>query len=60
VDLHSGRNRVVRRMFEEVGHPVLRLVRTRFGPIRLGELRSGRTRVLSGPEVGSLMSAAGL
>lgn len=60
VDLHSGRNRVVRRLMEQVGHPVVRLVRTRFGPIRLGELPSGRTRVLSAPEVGSLMSAAGL
>ncbi|MCL2455230.1 MAG: rRNA pseudouridine synthase [Micrococcales bacterium] len=60
VDLHSGRNRVVRRMLEEVGHPVVKLVRTRFGPIRLGELRPGRTRVLSTTEVGSLMSAVGL
>ncbi len=60
VDLHSGRNRVVRRLMEQVGHPVVRLVRTRFGPIRLGELPTGRTRVLSAPEVGSLMSAAGL
>ncbi len=60
VDLHSGRNRVVRRLMEQVGHPVVRLVRTRFGPIRLGELPPGRTRVLSAPEVGSLMSAAGL
>jgi len=60
VDLHSGRNRVVRRLMDTVGHPVVRMVRTRFGPIRLGELRTGRTRVLSAPEVGSLMSAAGL
>ncbi|WP_159805269.1 pseudouridine synthase [Cellulomonas citrea] len=60
IDLHSGRNRVVRRVLEEVGHPVIRLVRTRFGPIRLGELRPGRTRVLSTVEVGSLMTAAGL
>ncbi|MCL2466735.1 MAG: rRNA pseudouridine synthase [Micrococcales bacterium] len=60
VDLHSGRNRVVRRLMDTVGHPVVRMVRTRFGPIRLGELRTGRTRVLSATEVGSLMSAAGL
>ncbi|MCL2849470.1 MAG: rRNA pseudouridine synthase [Micrococcales bacterium] len=60
VDLHSGRNRVVRRLMEQVDHPVVRLVRTRFGPIRLGQLPPGRTRVLSAPEVGSLMSAAGL
>jgi 23S rRNA pseudouridine2605 synthase len=60
VDLHSGRNRIVRRLLAEAGFPVTRLVRTRFGPIRLGELRTGRTRVLSNTEVGSLMTAAGL
>lgn len=60
IDLHEGRNRVVRRLMDEVGHPVTRLVRTRIGPIRLGELKPGRTRVLSAPEVGSLMSQAGL
>ncbi|WP_177199649.1 pseudouridine synthase [Cellulomonas sp. KH9] len=58
--LHEGRNRVVRRLFEEVGHPVDRLVRTRIGPIRLGDLRPGRTRVLSKTEVGSLMTAVGM
>ncbi|MCL2782007.1 MAG: rRNA pseudouridine synthase, partial [Actinomycetia bacterium] len=36
VSLHEGRNRIVRRMLAEVGHPVLALVRTAFGPIRLG------------------------
>ncbi|MFC8921803.1 pseudouridine synthase [Cellulosimicrobium sp. NPDC057127] len=60
VVLHSGRNRVVRRMFEEVGHPVTRLVRTRIGPIALGDLRPGTTRVLGRTELGSLMSAVGL
>lgn len=60
VVLHEGRNRVVRRVFEEVGHPVTRLVRTRIGPIRLGDLRPGRTRVLSKTEVGSLMTAVGM
>ncbi|MBD7916949.1 rRNA pseudouridine synthase [Cellulomonas sp. Sa3CUA2] len=60
VVLHEGRNRVVRRVFEEVGHPVARLVRTRIGPIRLGDLRPGRTRVLSKTEVGSLMTAVGM
>ncbi len=60
VVLHEGRNRVVRRLFDELGFPVIRLVRTKIGPIRLGELKSGRTRVLSQAEVGSLMSAVGL
>lgn len=60
VVLQEGRNRVVRRMLEEVGHPVTRLVRTRIGPIRLGDLRPGRTRVLSRTEIGSLMTAVGM
>jgi 23S rRNA pseudouridine2605 synthase len=54
VVLHEGRNRIVRRLFEQVGHPVRRLVRTAIGPVRLGELRPGRTRVLSTQEVKSL------
>lgn len=58
--LHEGRNRVVRRLMDEVGHPVTRLVRTRIGPIRLGDLRPGRTRVLSQTELGTLMSAVGM
>ncbi|HWS58814.1 MAG TPA: pseudouridine synthase [Actinotalea sp.] len=60
VVLHEGRNRVVRRMFDAVGHPVTRLVRTQVGPVRLGDLRPGRTRVLGRTELGSLMSAVGL
>lgn len=58
--LHEGRNRIVRRMLAETGYPVERLVRTRIGPVRLGDLRVGRTRTLSRPEVGSLLEAAGL
>lgn len=60
VVLHEGRNRVVRRMFEEVGHPVTRLVRTQIGPVRLGDLRPGRTRVLGREELGSLMASVGM
>lgn len=60
VVLHEGRNRIVRRMFDAVGHPVLRLVRTQLGPVRLGRLRPGTTRVLDRDELGSLMSAVGL
>nr|WP_240675629.1 pseudouridine synthase [Cellulomonas endophytica] len=58
--LHEGRNRVVRRVLEEVGHPVQRLVRTQVGPIRLGDLRPGRSRVLGKVEVGSLMASVGM
>ncbi|MEO9150932.1 MAG: pseudouridine synthase [Lapillicoccus sp.] len=60
VVLHEGRKHVVRRMFDEVGHPVITLVRTQVGPIRLGDLKSGRTRRLSPGEVGQLYKAAGL
>ena len=45
--IHEGRNRQVRRMFEELGHPVLGLVRLRFGPVRLGELAPGAVRPLT-------------
>ncbi len=58
--LHEGRNRIVRRMFDAVGHPVQRLVRTQIGPVRLGDMRPGRTRVLGRTELGALMAAVGL
>jgi len=53
--IHSGRNRVVRRLLEQVGHPVTRLARLEFGPIRLGRLKPGGLRVLSRHEVGALL-----
>lgn len=55
VSLHEGRKHIVRRMLAEVGLPVDSLVRTRFGPIALGDQRSGRLRRLTNPEVGMLM-----
>ncbi len=58
VVIHDGRNRVVRRMFEALGHPVRRLVRTRIGPLPLGELRPGRLRHVSQAEVRTLYKAA--
>jgi len=53
--LHSGRNRIVRRMLDEVGHPVLELVRRQFGPLRLGSLGSGRSREVTPVELGALL-----
>ena len=58
--LHDGRNRIVRRLMDAVGHPVVELVRTQVGPVQLGQLRSGRTRVIKGAELGSLMKAVHL
>jgi 23S rRNA pseudouridine2605 synthase len=58
--LHEGRNRIVRRLMTEVGYPVRRLVRTRVGPVALGDLRSGRWRALSRTEGGELYGAAEL
>ncbi|WP_082177608.1 pseudouridine synthase [Arthrobacter sp. RIT-PI-e] len=60
VVLHSGRNRVVRRLFDAVGHPVERLVRLQVGPIRVGDQRQGSIRVLGRQEVGHLLASVGL
>jgi 23S rRNA pseudouridine2605 synthase len=57
--LHEGRKHIVRRMLEEVGHPVTRLIRTAVGPIRLGDMRPGGFRHLSNAEVAALFKAAG-
>ncbi|WOF21959.1 pseudouridine synthase [Microbacterium betulae] len=54
--LHSGRNRIVRRMLAEVGHPVAELVRRQFGPLHLGTLPVGRTRELTKVERGALLT----
>lgn len=56
--LHSGRNRIVRRMMAAVGHPVDELVRRSFGPLHLGSQRVGQLRELSSAERGALLSAA--
>ena len=58
VTLHSGRNRIVRRMFDAVGHPVVELVRRQFGPLHLGTLRSGELRELTKSERGLLLTLA--
>ncbi|HST71641.1 MAG TPA: pseudouridine synthase [Kocuria rosea] len=60
VVLHSGRNRIVRRLFDAVGHPVEKLVRTQVGPIRIGDQRQGTIRKLSKTEVGHLLASVGM
>ena len=57
--IHEGRKHIVLRLFDEVGHPVNRLVRTAIGPVRLGDLKPGRTRRLASAEVAALFKAVG-
>ena len=57
VSLHEGRKHVVRRLLAEMGHPVVRLVRTRIADLGIGELRPGRLRRLAPHEVRALYAA---
>jgi len=54
VTVHEGRNRLVRRIFEAVGHSVVDLVRLRFGPISLGDLAVGDVRPATEREIAAL------
>jgi 23S rRNA pseudouridine2605 synthase len=58
--IHEGRNRIVRRLLDHVGHPVRRLTRTAIGPVQLQGLKSGMLRDLSGDELGALLDRAQL
>ncbi len=58
--IHEGRNRIVRRLLDHVGHPVRRLSRTRIGPVGLNDLKVGTLRELDDREVGTLLDVAGL
>lgn len=60
ITLFEGRNRQVRRMCEHIGHPVLRLLRTRVGNISLDGLRPGQYRNLNNKELELLKKLAGL
>lgn len=57
LDIHMGRNRIVRRILDGVGHPVLELTRTALGPLKLGDLSVGMMRDLSRDEVGKLFDS---
>jgi pseudouridine synthase len=50
----EGRNRLVKRMFSAIRHPVLKLKRVEFGPIKLGDLPIGQFRYLNSEEMKSL------
>ncbi len=58
--IHEGRNRIVRRLLEAVGHPVTRLTRTAIGPVVLTGLKRGGLRELTRDELGTLLDAARL
>ena len=58
--IHEGRNRIVRRLLDQVGHPVRRLTRTQIGPVKLGKLPVGALRELTIDELGSLLDSAKL
>lgn len=59
ITIHEGRNRQVRRMCDAVGHPVVRLIRTRIGPVVDRTLGPGQWRHLEPGEVRSLAEVAG-
>ena len=56
VAIHEGRYHIVRRMFEELELPVLRLIRTEFGPLNIGETKVGRWRHLNHSELENLFT----
>ncbi|MGY2703267.1 pseudouridine synthase [Nocardioides sp. HB32] len=58
--VHEGRNRIVRRLLDHVGHPVRRLTRTAIGSVQLGRLPVGEMRDLSLAELGELLDVAQL
>ena len=58
--IHEGRNRIVRRLLDEVGHPVRKLTRTAIGPVVLRGQKSGALRELTRDELGTFLDAAKL
>ena len=60
VVIHEGRNRIVRRLLDHVGHPVKQLTRTRIGPVAIGRLKQGSLRELDLAELGALLDTAGM
>jgi 23S rRNA pseudouridine2605 synthase len=60
VAMREGRKRIVRRMCEAIGHPVLALERVAIGPLALGDLKRGQVRPLTAAELAALRRSVGL
>lgn len=60
ITIHEGRKHIVRRLMDEAGHRVSRLVRTEIGPVKLRNLKPGTVRRLTPDEVGELYREVGL
>ncbi|MFP3929204.1 MAG: pseudouridine synthase [Desulfobacteraceae bacterium] len=60
ITVYQGRSRIVRRMMEAVGHPVIQLIRIGFGPLALGRLKVGEYRHLSQEEIRKAARIVGL
>lgn len=60
ISVHEGRYHQVRRMLERVGHPVLKLFRSRYGPIELGDVPLGKYRYLTSQEIKRLKEVISL
>ncbi len=58
--IHEGRNRIVRRLLDHLGHPVRKLTRIAIGPIQLTGMKPGEIRDLTNDELGALLDAAKL
>jgi 23S rRNA pseudouridine2605 synthase len=58
--IHEGRNRIVRRLLDHLGHPVRKLTRIAIGPVQLTGLKAGELRDLTNDELGALLDAAKL
>jgi len=54
ITIHEGRKHQVKRMFDHIGHPVIRLKRIQFGPLNLGKLLPGKSRYLTDDEANEL------
>ncbi len=60
IGIREGKKREIRRMCQKVGHPVIALRRLAFGPVKLGDLSSGKHRALSEDEISALREVVGL